>query len=94
MFFTVMSRTALQPTQFYIFVFIYGLFTDVVSDLNTVGIATGYELDDKGVGVRVPIGSRVFSSPCRPDRLWDPPNLLSNEYWGGGSFPGDKEAGA
>jgi hypothetical protein len=46
-----------------------------------VGIATRYWLDEKGVGVRVPVGSRIFSSPC-PDRLWDPPNLLSNGYWG------------
>jgi hypothetical protein len=27
------------------------------------------------VGVRVLAGSRIFSSPCVPDRLWDPPNL-------------------
>jgi hypothetical protein len=37
-----------------------------------VAIATGYGLD----GVRVPVGSRIFSSPQRPDRLWGPPNLL------------------
>jgi hypothetical protein len=41
---------------------------------------TGYELDDRRVGVRVPVGSRIFSSPCRPDRLWGPPNLLTNGY--------------
>jgi hypothetical protein len=29
---------------------------------SVVGIATGYGLDDRGVGVRVPVGSRVFSS--------------------------------
>jgi hypothetical protein len=34
-----------------------------------VGIATGYELDNCGVGVRVPVGSRIFSSPRHPDRL-------------------------
>jgi hypothetical protein len=34
-----------------------------------VGIATGYGLDDRGVGVQVPVGSRLFSSPRRPDRL-------------------------
>jgi hypothetical protein len=45
-----------------------------------VGTATGYGLDDRGVGVRVLVGSRIFSSPCRPDRLWDPPGLLSNGY--------------
>jgi hypothetical protein len=38
-------------------------------------IANGY-----GVGVRVPVGSRIFSSPRRPDELWGPPSLLSNGY--------------
>jgi hypothetical protein len=49
---------------------------------STVGIATGYGLDDGGVGVRVPVGSRIFYSPRRPDRFWGPPSLLSNEYLG------------
>jgi hypothetical protein len=31
-------------------------------------------------GVRVPVGSRILSSPLRPNRLWGPPNLLSNGY--------------
>jgi hypothetical protein len=43
---------------------------------SSVGIATDYGLDDRGVAVRVPVGSRIFSSPCRLDRLWGPPNLL------------------
>jgi hypothetical protein len=47
-----------------------------------VGIATGYGLDGRGVGVRVPAGSTIFSSPRRPDRLWGPPSLLSNGYRG------------
>jgi hypothetical protein len=38
-------------------------------------IFINYGLDDRGVGVRVPIGSRIFFSPNRPDRLWGPPNL-------------------
>jgi hypothetical protein len=41
---------------------------------NSVGIATGYGLDDRGVGVRVPVESSIFSSPSHPDRLWGPPN--------------------
>jgi hypothetical protein len=45
-------------------------------------IATAYGLDDQGVGVRVPVGSRVSPSPSRTDRLWGPPNLLFNEYGG------------
>jgi hypothetical protein len=39
---------------------------------SAVGIATGYGLDDRGVGVRVPAGSRIFSSSRRPDRLLGP----------------------
>jgi hypothetical protein len=47
---------------------------------SSVGIATGYVLDDRGVGVRVLVGSRIFSSPQSPDRLWGPPSLMSNGY--------------
>jgi hypothetical protein len=30
----------------------------------------------------VPVGSRILIFPLRPDRLWGPPNLLSNDYRG------------
>jgi hypothetical protein len=46
------------------------------------GIATDYGLDDQGVGVRVPVLVRNYTSPCRPQRLWGPPSLLSNGYRG------------
>jgi hypothetical protein len=49
---------------------------------SSVGIATRYGLNDRNVGVRVPAGSKMFSSPQRPDRLWGPPSLLSNGYRG------------
>jgi hypothetical protein len=42
---------------------------------SAVGIATG-----RGFGVRVLVGKINFSSSCSPDRLWGPPNLLSNAY--------------
>jgi hypothetical protein len=40
---------------------------------NVVGIATGYGLDDREIGVRIPIGSRIFTFLCRPDQLWGSP---------------------
>jgi hypothetical protein len=49
---------------------------------SAVGIATGYGMDDRGVGDRFPVRSRIFYSPCLPNRLWGPPNLLSNGYRG------------
>jgi hypothetical protein len=49
---------------------------------SAVGIATGYELDDRGVAVRVPVRIRIFFSPRHLDRLWGPPCLLSNGYLG------------
>jgi hypothetical protein len=49
---------------------------------SAVGIATGYELDDLVIGVRVPVGLRIFSSPRRPDRFCGPPIILSNVYRG------------
>jgi hypothetical protein len=45
-----------------------------------VSTVTGYELDDRGVGVRVLVGSSIFSSPRRPDQLRGPPSHLSNGY--------------
>jgi hypothetical protein len=47
---------------------------------STVGIATGYRLDDQGVGVRVPIASRILTCSYCPDRFLGPPNLLSIGY--------------
>jgi hypothetical protein len=60
--------------------------------LRVVGIVTGYGLDNRGFGVRVPVGSTIFSSPRRPERLWGPPSLLSNSYRV--LFPRGKAAGA
>jgi hypothetical protein len=47
---------------------------------SSVGIATGYGLDDQG---SIPGGGwEFFSSTPRPDRLWSPPTFLSNVYRG------------
>jgi hypothetical protein len=52
------------------------------SRVSAVGIATGYRLDDRGVGVRVPVRARFFSSLQRPGRLRDPRSLLSKGNMG------------
>jgi hypothetical protein len=44
------------------------------------GKPSGYGLDDRGVGVRVPMGEMLFTTQCCPNRLWDPPSLLSHGY--------------
>jgi hypothetical protein len=41
--------------------------------------ATAYRLDDRGVGARVPVGSRILTSPHHADWFWGPLNLL---HWG------------
>jgi hypothetical protein len=58
---------------------------------SAVGIATAYGLGDRAVGVQIPVGSRIFSSPRHPDRLLGPPNLYPMST--GGSFPGGKRPG-
>jgi hypothetical protein len=52
-------------------------YEDIVSRDSAVGITTTYGLDDRSVGVRVPVEARIFSSPRRSYRLWGPPSLLS-----------------
>jgi hypothetical protein len=49
---------------------------------SSVGIATSYGLNDRIVGVRDQVESRIFSSPRRQNWLWGPHNLLSNEKQG------------
>jgi hypothetical protein len=56
-----------------------------------VGMATGYGLDDGGVGVRVPVGSRIFFMSSRPV---PGAHRASCPVGTGGSFPRGKAVGA
>jgi hypothetical protein len=68
---------------FYLFLsFLVTFASTLRSRDGAVGIEIEYGLDDGGFGVRVSVGSRIFSSPLRPDLFWGPPSLLSNEYRG------------
>jgi hypothetical protein len=49
---------------------------------STVGIATGCGLDERGVGVRVPVKKKMFPSTYRSEGLWDQYKILSNWYQG------------
>jgi hypothetical protein len=57
---------------------------------NSVGVATGYGLD--GRGLILGTGKKFFSSPQHPGRKWGLLSLLFNECRG--PFPGGKAAGA
>jgi hypothetical protein len=56
---TFQKTVLLKNKQFYFF----------MTRDSSVGIATGYGLDGRGVGVRVPVGSRIFSSQHSPDHF-------------------------
>jgi hypothetical protein len=58
---------------------------------SVVGIATGYGLDDWGVGVRFPVGSSIFSKSSRPALGSTQPPI---QWVPGALSPGGKAAGA
>jgi hypothetical protein len=59
---------------------------------SAVGIATGYGLDDRGVGIRVPFGSRIFLLYLvQTDSGAHPASYPMDS---GGSLLGSKAAGA
>jgi hypothetical protein len=47
-----------------------------INTYSSVGIATGYGLDDQGGGSSSPGRVNIFTSSYRPDLIWGPPNLL------------------
>jgi hypothetical protein len=79
-----MSRLRIYAWK-WLFLYFYVIDIIVGSRYSAVCIATGYWLDVQGVGVRVPVGSRI-SSPYRPIQ-WVP----AMGTWG--SFPEGKAVG-
>jgi hypothetical protein len=59
---------------------------------SVVGIAAGCELDDLGVGVRVPVGSRIFLLYGVQTGSGAHPTSYRMGTWG--SFAGGKATGA
>jgi hypothetical protein len=55
----------------------YTAYPSAMGGGSAVGIATGYWLDDRGVVFRVPVGSKVLTSPYRPCRIWVPHGLVT-----------------
>jgi hypothetical protein len=55
---------------------------------SAVGIVIGNWLETRGIGGRVQVGSRIFTSSCLPDLPWGPPNVYPMDKWV--SFPGGK----
>jgi hypothetical protein len=54
---------------------IYRRSKENMSWVDSIGIATCYRLNSKGIGVRVLAGSRFLSPLRRPDLFWAPPSL-------------------
>jgi hypothetical protein len=61
------------------------------SRVSAGGIATGYGLEDRGVGVQVPVGSRIFASPRVQTSSGAHPTSYPKGTWG--FFPEGKAAG-
>jgi hypothetical protein len=59
---------------------------------SSVGIATSYGLDDQGVGVGVPVGSKIFL--LHVIQTGSGAQAASYSMGTGGSLPGGKAAGA
>jgi hypothetical protein len=85
------GRDLLESTSIISYIF-YKCYKIHVGRDSVASITTSYGLNDRGVGVRVPVGSRIFFSPRRPNRLWGPSNLLS-QWVPVAIFPGVKRPG-
>jgi hypothetical protein len=70
---------------------VQGMFRACNVTVTKIGIVQPVKRRATGPG-SIPGSARFLSSPQRPDRIWDPPNLLTNGYRG--PFPDVKTVGA
>jgi hypothetical protein len=65
------TPSIINPVRFVVIKYVinHSTYTAKRSRDSVVGTATTYGLDDREVGARVPVGSRIFFSSDRPDRL-------------------------
>jgi hypothetical protein len=76
----------------YIYIFAYTYIHKLKSRDSTVGIATGYGLDDKTIGVRVPVGQKCsFLLVIQTESGAQPASYRNGT---GVFFPGVKATGA
>jgi hypothetical protein len=84
------KRSAVEPCPHYHISFVrtqfHSCFLCNDSRDRAISIATGYGLHDREVGVRVPVKSRIVSSPHRPHSLWGLSSLLPYRYREGGDL--------
>jgi hypothetical protein len=61
----------------------FEIYANIIQDITQIGVGIARRYRDVFDGrVSIIDGGKIFSSPQRSDRLWDPPNLLHNGYPG------------
>jgi hypothetical protein len=75
----VLSMHPTQSNSIPQFLIVSTILSNPPTFYSVVGLATGYGMDDRGVVVRVPVGSRIFSTsyrealgPTQPPIQWVP----------------------
>jgi hypothetical protein len=89
----IRNSSGAYPIDNYYYYYNYGIIIIIIrSRESAVSIATGYGLNDRGVGVRVPLGARIFLF-FRVIQIGSWAHPASYPTGTGGSFPGGKAAG-
>jgi hypothetical protein len=86
-----LGRNHFLPHPFQFIVYLLPCDSSMFKSRNSaVGIATGYGLDNRGVGIRVPVGLRIFTLHLVQTGSGVQPTSYLMGSWG--SFPGGKSS--